>query len=43
MYRKICSGKNIAAQPSTPSDVRKNGEIAPTNDNRVYQAPHDMK
>ena len=43
MYRKIGSGKNTAAQPSTPSDVRKNGEIAPTNDNRVYQAPHDMK
>jgi len=43
MYRKIGSGKNTAAQPSTPSDVRKNGEIAPTNDSRVYQAPHDMK
>ena len=43
MYRKIGTGKNTAAQPSTPADVRKNGEIAPTNDNRVYQAPHDMK
>ena len=43
MYRKIGSGKNTAAQPSTPADVRKAGEIAPTNDNRVYQAPHDMK
>lgn len=43
MYRKIGSGKNTAAQPSTPADVRKAGEIAPTNDNRVYQAPHDMR
>lgn len=43
MYRKIGSGKNTAAQPSSPADVRKAGEIAPTNDNRVYQAPHDMK
>jgi hypothetical protein len=43
MYRKIGSGKNTAAQPSTPAEVRKNGEIAPTNDNRVYQAPHDMR
>jgi hypothetical protein len=43
MYRKIGSGKNTAAQPSTPSDVRKNGEIAPTNDPRVYKAPHDMR
>lgn len=42
MYRKIGSGKNTAAQPSTPADVRKAGEIAPTNDNRVYKAPHDM-
>ena len=43
MYRKIGSGKNTAAQPSSPADVRKAGEIAPTNDNRVYQAPHDMR
>ena len=43
MYRKIGTGKNTAAIPSTPSDVRKAGEIAPTNDSRVYQAPHDMK
>ena len=43
MYRKIGSGKNTAAIPSTPAEVRKNGEIAPTNDNRAYQAPHDMK
>jgi len=42
MYRKIGTGKNTAAQPSTPADVRKNGEIAPTNDNRAYKAPHDM-
>lgn len=42
MYRKIGSGRNTAAQPSTPADVRKAGEIAPTNDNRVYKAPHDM-
>lgn len=43
MYRKIGTGKNTAAIPSTPSDVRKAGEIAPTNDSRVYKAPHDMK
>lgn len=43
MYRKIGKGKNTAAQPSTPADVRKAGEIAPTNDKRVYIAPHDMK
>lgn len=43
MYRKIGSGKNTAARPSTPAEVRKSGEIAPTNDNRVYQAPHDMR
>ena len=43
MYRKIGTGNNTAAQPSTPAEVRKNGEIAPTNDNRVYKAPHDMK
>jgi len=43
MYRKIGTGKNTAAQPSTPADVRKAGEIAPTNDNRGYKAPHDMK
>jgi len=42
MYRKIGTGKNTAAQPSTPADVRKAGEIAPTNDNRAYKAPHDM-
>ena len=43
MYRKIGSGKNTAAQPSTPAEVRKSGEIAPTNDKRAYIAPHDMK
>lgn len=43
MYRKIGTGKNTAARPSTPADVRKAGEIAPTNDNRVYKAPHDMR
>jgi len=42
MYRKIGTGKNTAAQPSTPSDVRKNGEIPPTNDSRAYKAPHSM-
>ena len=43
MYRKIGSGKNTAAQPSTPAEVRKSGEIAPTNDKRAYIAPHDMR
>ena len=43
MYRKIGSGKNTSAQPSSPADVRRAGEIAPTNDKRVYIAPHDMK
>ena len=43
MYRKIGSGKNTAAIPSSPADVRRSGEIAPTNDNRVYKAPHDMR
>jgi hypothetical protein len=43
MYRKIGSGRNTAAQPSSPADVRKSGEIAPTNDKRVYEAPHDMR
>lgn len=42
MYRKIGTGKNTAAQPSTPADVRKAGEIAPTNNPKVYIAPHDM-
>lgn len=42
MYRKIGSGKNTAAQPSTPADVRKAGEIAPTNNPKAYIAPHDM-
>lgn len=43
MYRKIGTGKNTAATQSTPADVRKAGEIAPTNDKRGYIAPHDMK
>lgn len=42
MYRKIGSGKNTAAKPSTPADVRKAGEIAPTNNPKAYIAPHDM-
>lgn len=42
MYRKIGTGKNTAATPSTPAEVRKAGEIAPTNDKRGYIAPHDM-
>ena len=42
MYKKIGTGKNTQAEPSTPAEVRKAGEIAPTNDNRVYKAPHDM-
>jgi len=42
MYRKIGKGKNTQAQPSTPAEVRKSGEIAPTNDKRAYIAPHDM-
>jgi hypothetical protein len=42
MYRKIGTGRNTAAQPSTPADVRKAGEIAPTNPQKVYIAPHDM-
>jgi hypothetical protein len=42
MYRKIGTGKNTAAQPSTPADVRRAGEIAPTNPQKVYIAPHDM-
>jgi len=42
MYRKIGTGKNTAAQQSTPADVRKAGEIAPTNPQKVYIAPHDM-
>jgi len=43
MYRRIGKGKNTQAQPSTPADVRRAGEIAPTNDKRGYIAPHDMK
>ena len=31
------------AQKVTPSEVRKAGEILPTNDPRVYKAPHDMR
>ena len=42
MYRKIGTGKNTAAQTSTPAEVRKAGEIAPTNNPKVYIAPHDM-
>jgi len=42
MYRKIGSGKNTAAQPSTAADVRKAGEIAPTINPKAYIAPHDM-
>jgi len=43
MYRRIGKGKNTQAQPSTPADVRRAGEIAPTNDKRGYIAPHDMR
>jgi hypothetical protein len=43
MYRKIGTGKNTAATPSTPAQVRKAGEIPPTNNPKVYIAPHDMK
>ena len=42
MYRKIGTGKNTAAQKSTPAEVRKNGEIPPVNSNKAYTAPHDM-
>ena len=42
MYRKIGTGKNTAAQQSTPAEVRKAGEIAPTNNPKAYIAPHDM-
>ena len=42
MYRRIGSGKNTAAQPSTPADVRKAGEIAPIINPKAYVAPHDM-
>lgn len=42
MYRKIGTGKNTAAQQSTPAEVRKNGEIPPVNSNKAYTAPHDM-
>lgn len=42
MYKKIGTGKNTAAQPSTPAEVRKAGEIAPTNNPKAYIAPHDM-
>lgn len=31
------------AQKITPAQARKEGEILPTNDPRVYKAPHDMK
>ena len=31
------------AQKVTPSEARKAGEILPTNDPRVYKAPHDMR
>ena len=31
------------AQKVTPAEARKEGEILPTNDPRVYKAPHDMK
>ena len=31
------------AQKVTPSEARKEGEILPTNDPRVYKAPHDMR
>ena len=43
MYKRIGKGKNTQAQPSTPAEVRKSGEIAPTNDKRGYIAPHDMR
>lgn len=42
MYRKIGTGKNTEAQTSTPAEVRKAGEIAPTNNPKAYIAPHDM-
>ena len=42
MYKRIGTGKNTQATPSTPAQVRKNGEIAPTNPNIVYQRPIDM-
>ena len=31
------------AKKVTPAEARKEGEILPTNDPRVYKAPHDMK
>ena len=31
------------AKKVTPAEARKQGEILPTNDPRVYKAPHDMK
>jgi hypothetical protein len=31
------------ARKVTPSEARKAGEILPTNDPRVYKAPHDMR
>ena len=42
MYRKVGNTGNTTAQPSTPAEVRKAGEIAPTNNPKVYIAPHDM-
>jgi hypothetical protein len=43
-YRRI--GTDITsplAKKVTPSEARKAGEILPTNDARIYKAPHDMK
>lgn len=41
-YLKKSDANSPLARKYTPAEVRKAGEIAPTNDKRVYQRPTDM-
>lgn len=41
-YRKKADVNNPLAEIITPAQARKSGEILPTNNPKVYIAPHDM-
>jgi hypothetical protein len=41
-YRKKADVNNPNAEIITPAQARKSGEILPTNNPKVYTAPHDM-
>jgi hypothetical protein len=41
-YLRKSDVNNPLAKQFTPSQARKEGEIVPLNDNKVYQKPKDM-